>query len=273
MNKSPIAVGGVGGSGTRVIAKILQNCDVFIGSDLPLSLDTVWYAALFGRRDVFLDDPEDLRALTNLFFRQMATPTALTPAELEQLHTLEHPTRIQHSPEILQTWMESFIHHCATGRPAPRWGWKVPYTHVLIDQLLEWHPDLKYIHITRNGLDMAYSQNQNQLKKWGPVFLNRDVTANPHDSLKFWCLAQKRVARIATRYPDRIYQLDFDRLVRNPAPEIDLLTQFMQVDLPSTHRAEFCSWITPPDSIGRYKNQDISVLDPQDVAFAMQSHT
>lgn len=268
MPNAPIAVGGVGGSGTRVIAGILQYCGVFIGSDLPETMDTVWYAALFGRRNVLLDDEDELRALAGLFFRQMADPAPLGPEELDRLRALEALPRHQHEPGIVHDWLEGFIAHCASGAPAARWGWKVPYTHVLIDRLLAWHPTLKYVHVTRNGLDMAYSRNQNQLGKWGPIFLNREVEIGPRDSLKYWCAVQRRVARIAARHPERVLQLSFDRLTRAPATEIGALLRFIGADLTKAQKDELAGWIVVPESADRHKAHDISVLDPEDVAYA-----
>lgn len=272
MPHAPIAVGGVGGSGTRVIANILQYCGIFIGSDLLPSNDTIWYAALFGRRNVLLDDDEELRALGELFFRQMADPTPLSPAELTRLRSLEEMPRHLHGPKIIHEWLEGFIAHCATAAPVERWGWKVPYTHVLIDRWLAWHPTLKYVHVTRNGLDMAYSQNQNQLGKWGPIFLNREVEIGPRDSLKFWCAVQRRVARIGARYPDRVLQISFDRLIRDPVPEIDVLLRFIGADLTAAQKDELASSIVPPETVNRHKAHDISALDPEDVAYARQDN-
>ena len=42
------------------------------------------------------------------------------------------------------------------------WGWKEPNTHMILPFLLKKYKNLRYIHIMRNGLDNAYSKNQNQ---------------------------------------------------------------------------------------------------------------
>ena len=49
----PIVIGGVGGSGTRVLAEILRSLDIFIGNDLNESLDNLTYTLLFKRRRWF----------------------------------------------------------------------------------------------------------------------------------------------------------------------------------------------------------------------------
>nr|WP_246455740.1 sulfotransferase [Sulfitobacter aestuariivivens] len=233
-------------------------------------MDTVWYAALFGRRNVLLDDNDSLQDLVQLFFRQMAEPAPLTPSELDRLNALKDYPRHQHTPDKISEWLDGFINHCTTGTPAERWGWKVPYTHVLIDRLMAWHPTLKYVHISRNGLDMAYSANQNQLGKWGPIFLNREVDIGPRDSLKYWCAVQRRVASAKTRHPDRIFLLSFDRLVEDPVTWISQLIDFLGVHLDAEDKDTLASWINPPRSVDRHKAHDISVLDPEDVAYAQR---
>ena len=50
MNKSsPVIIGGVGGSGTRVVAEILDNLGFYIGNDLNPAKDNLWFLLLFKR--------------------------------------------------------------------------------------------------------------------------------------------------------------------------------------------------------------------------------
>lgn len=49
-NKSnPIVIGGVGGSGTRMVAGLLQSFDVNLGDALNESLNILWFTLLFRR--------------------------------------------------------------------------------------------------------------------------------------------------------------------------------------------------------------------------------
>jgi len=50
---SPVIVGGVGGSGTRVIAELLSNFGYYIGNDLNRSMDNLLYTFLFKRVEWF----------------------------------------------------------------------------------------------------------------------------------------------------------------------------------------------------------------------------
>lgn len=267
MTSPPIAVGGVGGSGSRIIARLLQEMGLFIGSDLPVSVDTVWYAALFGYRGVLLEDAEDLNAMFSLFFRQMKDPRPLTEAERFRLQEICRLPRHQHDPLTVDMWMNSFIEHCQSGGAAERWGWKVPYTFVLIDRLFDWSKDLKYVHIRRNGLDMAFSQNQNQLGKWGPVLLNRNVEIGPRDSLKFWGAVDRRMAQITKRFPARVLTVEFEDLVDHPDRVVAQIADFSEVQMSSDQVARFSETIIKPDSVGRHMFQDLSQFDPEDVDY------
>ena len=53
-------------------------------------------------------------------------------------------------------------------------------------------PRMRYIHVTRNGLDMAYGRNQNQPRLWGRRFLGIDpIRVDPRYSLKYWVAAHQ----------------------------------------------------------------------------------
>lgn len=270
MNNAPISVGGIGGSGTRVIASILMKLGYFIGSDLPPTQDTVWYALFFGRRDVLLDDGETFTTLMDLFFRQMAAPQPLNGSETELVLSLANQIRHQHNPQVLDAWAESFIKHSNSGKAQDLWGWKVPYTHVLIDRLLAYNPDLKYVHISRNGLDMAYSRNQNQLGKWGPIYLNRNVEMTPSDSLSFWCSVHRRMAKITDRFPDRIFHLNYDDLIVDPASCLRSLMQFLDADISPANLEELCSMIVAPSTVGRHLQHDDTNFRPEDLEYLAQ---
>ncbi len=46
-NRPLVAIGGMGGSGTRLIARILVECGIYMGSDLNEALDNLVFTRLF----------------------------------------------------------------------------------------------------------------------------------------------------------------------------------------------------------------------------------
>ena len=45
----PVGVGGIGGSGTRVVAEVLGKVNYYMGSHLNRALDNLWFTLLFKR--------------------------------------------------------------------------------------------------------------------------------------------------------------------------------------------------------------------------------
>ncbi|MDQ2935964.1 MAG: sulfotransferase [Acidobacteriota bacterium] len=54
--------------------------------------------------------------------------------------------------------------HCASLSPARPWGWKEPRTIFLLAFFHKYFPNMKFLHVVRDGRDMACSANQNQLE-------------------------------------------------------------------------------------------------------------
>jgi hypothetical protein len=50
--------------------------------------------------------------------------------------------------------------------PISMWGWKEPNTHVVLDRLWAELPRLKYVHVRRHGLDMAFSWASAWKSRW-----------------------------------------------------------------------------------------------------------
>ena len=65
---SVIAVGGVGGSGTRLIAAFLDRLGIYMGDDQNESLDNLWFNLLFKQHPLGVFDPEDVAFVKSLGF-------------------------------------------------------------------------------------------------------------------------------------------------------------------------------------------------------------
>lgn len=87
-NLAPIAVGGVGGSGTRVVAQILSTAGIYMGDDLNIAHDNLWFTLLFKRQDILKATDEEFRNCVSIFVRAMTRRHPLTPAQKKFLETL-----------------------------------------------------------------------------------------------------------------------------------------------------------------------------------------
>lgn len=227
---APIAIGGVGGSGTRLVAQLLRGAGIHMGDDLNESSDTLWFTLLFRRRGILGCDEAEFNQLTDALAAALAGGRPLAPEAEALLHDLARDDRLQLPASWLRERCESLL--AAARQPAHdrHWGWKEPNTHVVIERMWRRMPTLRYIHVVRHGVDMAFSSNQNQLMLWGPAVLGSDGDPTPLRSLAYWCSVHRRMQALLAANPGRMYWLDYDALCRCPDAALDGLGGFLGID-------------------------------------------
>src|SRR5208283_3337534 len=57
-------------------------------------------------------------------------------------------------------------HKSAIPPQAAGWGWKNPRSIFILPLIQSLYPDFHFVHVVRDGRDMALSVNQNQLRKY-----------------------------------------------------------------------------------------------------------
>lgn len=271
--QSPVVVGGVGGSGTRVVAEILQRLGYFIGADLNESLDNLWFSMLFKRNQWFVAersaaDPE-LLASWELFDKAMGNGPKLTRDERKLVAVAQAEMR----ENLLQRWGEDHEEWCsqraksllrAARKPAPqfKWGWKEPNSHAYLAELNQRYSGLRYVHVIRSGLDMAFSRNQTQLDNWGAAFGVAPPQSDaevPAASLEFWCIANQRaIDRGRQVLGDRFLLLRFEDLCATPTECILELATFLGDEIKPEVLEELSEIPREPASVGRFRSQDLS---------------
>jgi hypothetical protein len=266
----PIAVGGVGGSGTRLVAQFLLDLGFFLGGDLNASNDTLWFTLLFKRREILGTPDAAFRGLVELFCLAMSGRAPLTAAQRDLAARLAEADRPDHDVRWLRERVLSLEAWTAgTPRPPRPWGWKEPNTHVVLPRLARLLPGLRYVHVVRNGLDMAYSSNQAQVRLWGPPFLGLDrLEPSPRLSLKYWCEVHRRMLEAGKGLGERFLMLNYDRLCREPEQGLDAFLLFLGARPAPPTRDRLLASIRPSESAGRYRRHPPGDFDPGDVAFA-----
>jgi len=258
-----VAIGGVGGSGTRLVAQMLNDLGYFIGDDLNGPNDNLLFTLLFKYEQVLtlLDSQFDYNLA--IFMQVMNSSKELSSKQRVYLEKLVNNNRIIHDRE----WLQERYDNIRVGSKHDLWGWKEPNTHIVIERLFQRMDDLKFIYVYRNGLDMAYSDNQFQLQLWGGIFLNqKNIEISPKNSLKYWCEVHRRMVKLQEDYPNRVLMLDFDGLCHHPEQNLKKLLEFIAP--PHEYDIEkLKSLIKVPSSIGRYKAFSLDNFDSDDLAY------
>ncbi|WP_042357273.1 sulfotransferase [Bacillus rubiinfantis] len=216
---APVVIGGVGGSGTRVVAEMLKQLGYFIGP-VNQSNDNLLFAKTFGHPQWFLNqDKQGICHQLNGFHREMLRLSA----QKQGSHT--------------------------------GWGWKNPVTHIYLEHLAATFENMKYILVIRNGLEMAFSSNQNQVVKWGRLFnIITGGKPSPRQSLHYWYRANERAISLGKSLLGRnFYVLNFNQLCKEPKAEIVKLLEFLQLNPAKIDVHHLATLIRRPSTEGRYK--------------------
>jgi Sulfotransferase family len=233
-NSAPLIIGATGGSGTRIVARLARHAGYDLGRHLNASEDALEFYSFHDR-------------WINRFVGSEDRHVALPASEAERMR---------------QEFHQALKQHLSGTTESARWGWKAPRSVYLLPFLHAQFPQLKFIHVLRDGRDMAFSKNQNQLRKHGRAVLNwreRWFYPVPLRSLLLW----ERVNLRASRYGEaelrgNYHLVRFEDLCQSPVETTKRIMQFLaaDVDAESVARAE----IAPPASIGRWREHPAPLL-------------
>ena len=225
---SPLVIGGTGGSGTRAVKRIVDVTGRFMGSRLNASDDALDLARFdwdWGLRGLEFGASDEMRAAF-----QTALDDHLEPA-----------------PALTTSW-----------------GWKHPHSYLLLEFLDAWFAGLRFVHVVRDGCDMALSENQNQLRHYGGLLLE-DAGADapaPVRSLSFWAEANLRAAEYGERrLGERYLRVRFEDLCAEPATEARRLMAFTGGQVDETSVSAAVAEVRPPETVGR----GAGVCDPAEL--------
>ncbi len=190
----PLVIGGTGGSGTRAVARILDRAGWYMGSHLNGAHDALDIAAFDWRWGPSL----------------VASATAT---------------------EEMRAGFEAALATHVAQRPGAqaRWGWKHPQSYLLLGFLAERFADLRFIHVVRDGRDVALSRNDNQLRLYGDRAIGAGDPADPVRRIAFWAWANDRAReQSGALLPGRHLRVRLEDLCGRPEAETRRILDFAQ---------------------------------------------
>lgn len=234
MTSQPIIIFGTGGSGTRVVARIIQETGCFLGSNLNYALDA-------------LEITKFLDKWANQYLSRSQWFHTTDKLQTRLCHHTIHNTMIQ---DLKQAVMQHKI-----GISSHKWGFKSPRSIYILPFLHYQYPEIQVIHIVRNGLDMAYSTNQNQLDIHGGYILDKDRINNlsiQELSIALWSKVNLAATNYGKRYlGDKYLRIRFEDLCQKPSVLVKEIEKFY-----GTISHYDVLEIVAPETIGKWKKKD-----------------
>jgi hypothetical protein len=175
-------------------------------------------------------------------------------------HPISSPTEAMIRNELWET-LQEFLSPLVGDAASQGWGWKLPPTVFFTPFLQRIWPDLRCVHLTRDGRDMAFSTNQNQLGYLGPVALEADelILPSAQRSIRLWDRLNTRLAEYAERHlGGRYLQLRFEDLCAEPVATIARLLSFLEIEGDARRLAKH---VSPPASLGRWRQEPAELVE------------
>jgi hypothetical protein len=228
----PNTIGATGGSGTRVVARIVREGGMFTGTDLNAYEDALPFGEYSDR-------------WINEFVQAGGEPA---PQEL-----------LARMRDDLDSLVRA---HLAELPPSIRvWGWKEPRSIYLVPFFDAAMPSLRFLHFLRDGRDMAFSENQNQLVKHGDALLGDDLRKEktPVRSIAVWSRVNSAAADYGeTRLGERYMRVRFEDLCAQPAETVRKIYDFFGLEGDAEGAA---AAVRPPDTLGRWQLRRKGIVD------------
>ncbi|MGB1006796.1 MAG: sulfotransferase, partial [Thalassobaculaceae bacterium] len=129
-------------------------------------------------------------------------------------------------------------------------------------------PRFHFIHVIRDGRDMATAGNQLQRDKHASALFGADDGDPRVTAARLWAKANGEASDWAARWmPGRYHPVIFENLCQ--APEIEIGRLFVALDLPMSRVALAARLIDRPNSIGRWQRLDARTQNTVDGVIAV----
>ncbi len=230
----PVVIGAMGGSGTRLSTLLLQLAGFWMGA---------W--------------------ISHKTQDSMAPRYLLQTAFSRLIEAEENPD------ERLAKQFSRLIHAHRLGMPDPdgAWGWKNPRSIWIIPFLARIYPDMKFIHMIRDGRDMALSNNRNLLHKHGAYLLGQpDCVQNTvRSQFRLWAIGNRKAWDDGQKYLGKNYLLlHYEKLCQHPKHELNRIYRHIGIE-PDDHLIDAAQQLIVPESnVSRWRKSGNSiVLQPE----------
>jgi len=265
-----IAIGALGGSGTRAIAQVLIEAGIYMGDDLNGPNDNLIFTRLFKNPSWYANaSKEEINKRLDAFRDYMEQDRlSFNSAAVLIKASMTNPTFRQNKKLAKNILRKIF----SASKERSIWGWKEPNTQIFIDEISDYFPNLKYIHIVRHGLDMAFSKNTQQLRNWGhryDIHLSGKETDDEiaYKQMEYWVRSTQDAVTKGKKLGERFLLINHSTFCQQPIEEIDKLIQFLGAEVKKNKLNELYQVPKKPTTLGRYKNHDLQMFDERHISY------
>jgi hypothetical protein len=224
---APVFIGATGGSGTRAIAAVLASARVHIGSRHNFALDAMDFV------------PFAVKWLP-LYLRNCGE---ISERDRQHMGRAFAVSVLRHRKGIIS--------------PDVHWAAKAPRFIYLLPYLQQQLPDFRFIHMIRDGRDMAFAANQSQVNDYGRILLPPAAQSEPAAvrSIMLWSMVNTSAADFGRSVlGDRYMRVSFEDLCERPREIVPAILEF--ADASDGNLDAALAEIKSQPTQGRWRDQD-----------------
>jgi len=225
---SPVIVGGNGHSGTRIFAQLLEHNGIFMGIPRITRSPT--------SHDLYVFD----------LLNRWVEPYLYKRLDSGELETMRRQFRLR-----LRLLFPLRLH---------AWGWKNPRSMLMLPVYHQLFPDLKFIHVIRDGRDITVGNEFAVENPYANAFLSKTEQAlSPHERMMlFWGRSNEAAMDYCREYlPDNHLFVRWEDLCKGPEPVTRQILGFVNKDLGRLEST--AAMVKLPGSIGRWKKAEANL--------------
>ncbi|GEM_PF-34161 len=238
----PLLIGATGGSGTRAVQSLIADAGYFMGENLP--------------------DTRDAHFMLPYLDNQANELFSVTRSVNYSLDELPAELRAQHADRILQATTD-YVNSVPTSQNTSQklWGWKQPRNILLLPFWKELFPEMTFLHVIRDGRDMAYSGNQNlPYCHYEAIMGEAWIKNDPACSIRLWNKINLEAKTWCEENLDgRYYILKYEDLCAKPEKTIRQILDFLQQ--PTTQAETLAQLIKASSRVASWKNQPTEEIE------------
>jgi hypothetical protein len=226
----PLILLGMHRSGTSLTVRLLADLGLHMGSWLSRDAEAVHFQKL--NRRIYRETGSNWGRVDGLV-RAMASPDFVERQVAEMRHRLYGDALLPGGlPAIAGFFGSDRRAEIERGEVAP-WGWKDPRTTLTFPVWLEIFPRARWVHIVRNGVDVAISTHRRSLrqqrKPWNrllrldyvPATLDFDYCFHLWETYLGFVLEHKHLIPA-----DRYLEMRYEDLLAEPEANLERLVEF-----------------------------------------------
>jgi len=231
-----VAIGGTGGSGTRAVCLLFILLGYWMGDELNNSRDFVAFAF----------PPQAEEAMKRIYTHKRSLVYSwddIASTDADKLIVENAMT-----PAIREFKLACRNLMIKNGRALC--GFKMPQSMLHFAFFHASFPNMKFVHVVRDGRDMAISNNRRQVSRWSDAVLGRhyplgtdETTDKRKMNIEFWSRTNVDFALNAHQllHKSMLFVLTIESLVFNTVHTIEQLAAFVQIQLDDDTREKVTS--------------------------------